>query len=699
MLDIWKLVRIWILISWSFLTVGILLGSWWAYHELGWGGWWFWDPVENASLMPWLLATAGIHSITKRSSSLLFLTIICTQGTFILSILGTFFVRSGLLSSVHSFATDSTRGLYLFIFFLLITVISVFNWCEIWCRVAAANASLPASAAFARKKATQSRLKQSIEQILYLQNFYFCVICIVVFCGTSSPIFYQWFWNRDVGTGAPFYNGTLIPLFTSVFLVLVYAHYLQFDRSNKKVTPVGDSHASVAKRQYAQHVWDAPCFAPEAGVRSMTALVRDNVSNSYAGRWRVWCLINSALNAARHELGRSSGGYCFFFFALHVICFHFIIGLDFLNSIYGAFCVLLISSIFLSSFLWPRAVTPFRPLAGTRNQNLGRDHGREASSLANRHIVSRSSTDAPIQLEAACGSGGSNNSRFAPLRASLMIAKSRSDNQPQLRPPIINDPLRFAPQQGRSIIVSRREAQWVELMQNAVRMKVLSDAEGAQLSEMKIAHTGIVFFITGILLSNTFKFQFTEQLHSGSMIRLGSQICCLRSIDHSFAPTFHSICANLIVSQQPSFDFLTMLRTYPLGRRIAPVCVVLPQAASCQPEQMRLAQSGINAGSNSVLQHSKEAQSFYAEAALCLFPEKRFYFSNPELTTTKVAIHSNLFTDIYGLIGTGSFETGWFTTIMRLPFIFCIWLGFLFGVIGGAKRLKKQLQKSKINWI
>ena len=122
----WKLIRIWALFSWSFLTIGILLGSWWAYHELGWGGWWFWDPVENASLMPWLLATACIHSITK--PKLNNWTIICTQATFLLSIMGTFFVRSGLLSSVHSFATDSTRGLYLLAFLLLITSISFLNW-------------------------------------------------------------------------------------------------------------------------------------------------------------------------------------------------------------------------------------------------------------------------------------------------------------------------------------------------------------------------------------------------------------------------------------------------------------------------------------------------------------------------------------------------------------------------------------------
>jgi len=126
MTNLYKQLRIWILFSWSFLTIGILLGSWWAYHELGWGGWWFWDPVENASLMPWLLATAGIHSIIrKRLKSWAFF---CIQSTFIFSILGTFFVRSGLLSSVHSFATDSTRGFYLLIFLLFLISISIFHF-------------------------------------------------------------------------------------------------------------------------------------------------------------------------------------------------------------------------------------------------------------------------------------------------------------------------------------------------------------------------------------------------------------------------------------------------------------------------------------------------------------------------------------------------------------------------------------------
>jgi ABC-type transport system involved in cytochrome c biogenesis permease subunit len=119
----WKQIQIWILTCWCFLTVGILLGSWWAYHELGWGGWWFWDPVENASFMPWLLATACIHSVIL--PKLNYWTLFLNMVTFLCRVLGTFFVRSGLLASVHSLATDSTRGIFLWFFFLLITSISL----------------------------------------------------------------------------------------------------------------------------------------------------------------------------------------------------------------------------------------------------------------------------------------------------------------------------------------------------------------------------------------------------------------------------------------------------------------------------------------------------------------------------------------------------------------------------------------------
>lgn len=122
-------ILIWILTCWWFLTVGIFLGSWWAYHELGWGGWWFWDPVENASFMPWVLATACIHSVILPllHSWTFFLNIV----TFLCCVLGTFLIRSGLLASVHSFAEDDRRGIFLWWFFLLMTAISMILFSQI----------------------------------------------------------------------------------------------------------------------------------------------------------------------------------------------------------------------------------------------------------------------------------------------------------------------------------------------------------------------------------------------------------------------------------------------------------------------------------------------------------------------------------------------------------------------------------------
>ena len=113
--------RPWTTVAWLFLTIGIVLGSWWAYYELGWGGWWFWDPVENASFMPWLVGTALIHSlaVTEKRGALKAWTVLLAILAFSLSLLGTFLVRSGVLTSVHSFASDPTRGLYILCFLLL----------------------------------------------------------------------------------------------------------------------------------------------------------------------------------------------------------------------------------------------------------------------------------------------------------------------------------------------------------------------------------------------------------------------------------------------------------------------------------------------------------------------------------------------------------------------------------------------------
>jgi len=181
--------------------------------------------------------------------------------------------------------------------------------------------------------------------------------------------------------------------------------------------------------------------------------------------------------------------------------------------------------------------------------------------------------------------------------------------------------------------------------------KQVALAKGKGTLAMITAHIGIIIFITGIILSNTFKSQFTQLMHYGSLIRIGSEYCCLRSIDHAYAPTYHSICGNLLVTKPADLASFASQPSEPFLRN------------------------------------------------LCMFPEKRFFYSNQELTTTKVAIHTNIFTDFYGLIGTGSLETGWYTTIMKLPFIFCIWLGFLLGTVGGVLALKKRLQKSKLKWV
>lgn len=233
----WLQIRIWLCISWCSLTIGILLGSWWAYHELGWGGWWFWDPVENASLMPWLIATACIHSVLlpRLNSWTLFLSIL----TFVLSVLGTFFVRSGLLASVHSFATDSTRGLFLLWFLLCIVAISTIQFLhKTWKTRELLKKStnkhqskkfyFPLTSSLNQLSVTKKgAFSQSrIEQLLQLQNIFLLILTGIVLCGTAAPILFQFLTDRDVSTGAPFFNGTIVPLVCCILLMLIFVHSL-----------------------------------------------------------------------------------------------------------------------------------------------------------------------------------------------------------------------------------------------------------------------------------------------------------------------------------------------------------------------------------------------------------------------------------------------------------------------------------------
>ena len=184
--------RPWTLAAWSFLSVGIALGSWWAYYELGWGGWWFWDPVENASFMPWLVGTALIHSlaVTEKRKVFKAWTVLLAIAAFSLSLLGTFLVRSGILVSVHSFASDPSRGL--FILGLLVIVIG-------------GSLLLFAIRAPTFKSAGRYKLF-SREVLLAGNNVFLTAACLVVLLGTLLPLVHKELGMGSISIGAPFFN-------------------------------------------------------------------------------------------------------------------------------------------------------------------------------------------------------------------------------------------------------------------------------------------------------------------------------------------------------------------------------------------------------------------------------------------------------------------------------------------------------------
>jgi cytochrome c-type biogenesis protein CcmF len=198
--------RPWTIMAWTFLTVGIAMGSWWAYYELGWGGWWFWDPVENASFMPWLAGTALIHSlaVTEKRGAFKSWTVLLAIFTFSLSILGTFLVRSGVLTSVHAFATDPRRGV--FILALLVGVV---------------GASLALYAWRAPKIRSQGRFELlSRETTLLLNNALLTVAAATVLLGTLYPLFMDALGIGKISVGPPYFDTVFVPLMLPL-LVLV----------------------------------------------------------------------------------------------------------------------------------------------------------------------------------------------------------------------------------------------------------------------------------------------------------------------------------------------------------------------------------------------------------------------------------------------------------------------------------------------
>ena len=190
--------RPWTLAAWIFLTIGIMLGSWWAYYELGWGGWWFWDPVENASFMPWLTGTALLHSLAATEARGLFKpwTVLLAIVTFSLCLLGTFLVRSGVLTSVHAFAVDPARGL--FILSLLFVAV---------------GGSLALYAWRAPRLAAAGRFTAySRESVILLNNIFLAVIAFSVLLGTMYPLILDALGAGKISVGPPYFNSIFVPL-------------------------------------------------------------------------------------------------------------------------------------------------------------------------------------------------------------------------------------------------------------------------------------------------------------------------------------------------------------------------------------------------------------------------------------------------------------------------------------------------------
>jgi cytochrome c-type biogenesis protein CcmF len=199
-------VRPWTLAAWVFLTIGIGLGSWWAYYELGWGGFWFWDPVENASFMPWLLAAALLHSaiVVEKRESLKSWTILLAILAFGFSLIGTFIVRSGLLTSVHAFANDPERGVF------ILMILGFFTGGALTLFAARAG-TMEAKGVFG---------VVSRESALVTNNILLAVSCFVVFVGTLWPMFAEMFFDRQLSVGPPFFNMAFTPFMIVLGLIL-----------------------------------------------------------------------------------------------------------------------------------------------------------------------------------------------------------------------------------------------------------------------------------------------------------------------------------------------------------------------------------------------------------------------------------------------------------------------------------------------
>jgi len=270
-------VRPWTLAAWGFLTAGIVLGSWWAYYELGWGGWWFWDPVENASFMPWLAGTALLHSaiVSEKRDTLKSWTIFLAIIAFALSLLGTFLVRSGVLTSVHAFASDPSRGVFILLL-LVVTVgsaFALFAW---------RGPALKGSGFFQ---------PISREGGLLLNNFLLTVAAASVLLGTLYPLFLDVLELGKVSVGAPYFNSVFVPLMAPMILVMGLGPFLHWKR--------GDAMIAAPKLKIAAAITILGAALTYAMIDRATVLATFGIGLS------IWLLMSTLSElAGRIHLGK-----------------------------------------------------------------------------------------------------------------------------------------------------------------------------------------------------------------------------------------------------------------------------------------------------------------------------------------------------------------------------------------------------------
>ncbi len=218
-----------VMAAWSFLSIGIALGSIWAYYELGWGGWWFWDPVENASFMPWLLGTALLHSLIMVEKRMLLQNwvLLLSILAFLLSIIGTFLVRSGILTSVHTFALDPARGIYILVFAAILGSYSLYLF------------------GTKSKKFVNSNYFAffSKEGSILINNILMVVVCLTVFLGTIYPLLIEALTSNKISVGEPYYNSTAVPIILPAILIMGIGPILSWKKDDKlktfkKILPV-----------------------------------------------------------------------------------------------------------------------------------------------------------------------------------------------------------------------------------------------------------------------------------------------------------------------------------------------------------------------------------------------------------------------------------------------------------------------------